>query len=84
MLQPNPQDQCVDFIIKTTNESVIKSAILTAEHLFEGESSISYEYEATPEILLQLKPEKDIGTEMQLQVLVGHPMGLPFFNLFIF
>ncbi|KAL9649660.1 hypothetical protein ABK040_003337 [Willaertia magna] len=78
-LQPNVQESCLDIVFRADNENIIRSAIITAEQLFENDSSMVYANNPTNEIKVRLKPAKNISAEMKIQVLVGYNLGFAMF-----
>lgn len=77
-LKPNKEDKCVDVVFEVNNDTVIKSAIIRAEHLFESESQVVYASNPKNFISVGLRPKKDQSIEMKIQVLVGHELGTQF------
>lgn len=72
-LEPNAMRKSVDIIFRTEN-SVIKAAILTAEQLFEAESSVFYAQTPSNEFRVSLAPQKDLYLDIKIQTLIGNNM----------
>jgi Bardet-Biedl syndrome 2 protein len=74
-LRPNSGKGCVELVIHSSNNTVIKAAIITAELLFgSNESHMVYAAEPTDSIVVAFAPERDVSTELHIQALVGHRM----------
>uniref|UniRef100_A0A7S1IWS5 Bardet-Biedl syndrome 2 protein homolog n=1 Tax=Eutreptiella gymnastica TaxID=73025 RepID=A0A7S1IWS5_9EUGL len=74
-LRPNSGKGCVELVLRSTNNTVIKATIITAEFLFgSNESCMVYSQDASDTIIATFAPEKDVSTELHIQALVGHKM----------
>ena len=62
-------------VLRSTNNTVIKATIITAEFLFgSNESCMVYSADPTDTIVATFAPEKDVSTELHIQALVGFKM----------
>jgi|Transcript_82697 Bardet-Biedl syndrome 2 protein len=74
-LRPNSGKGCVELVLRSTNNTVIKATIITAEFLFgSNESCMVYSADPTDTIVATFAPEKDVSTELHIQALVGFKM----------
>eukprot|EP01012_Entosiphon_sulcatum_P024785 TRINITY_DN3001_c0_g1_i1.p1 TRINITY_DN3001_c0_g1~~TRINITY_DN3001_c0_g1_i1.p1 ORF type:complete len:716 (+),score=211.22 TRINITY_DN3001_c0_g1_i1:102-2249(+) len=74
-LRPNSGKGCVELVLRSTNNTVIKAIIITAEFLFgTNESCFVYSADPSDTIIASFAPEKDVATELHIQCLVGHKM----------
>mmetsp|Transcript_199 Transcript_199/g.341 ORF Transcript_199/g.341 Transcript_199/m.341 type:complete len:704 (-) Transcript_199:10-2121(-) len=77
-LKPNPEGRCVDVVFTSSEDTCIKAAFITAEHLFETDSRLVYADVPSNTIHVGLKPKRDKAIEMKIQVLVGHAKATQF------
>lgn len=77
-LQPNMKGKCVDLVIATESQAVIKAAIVKADQLFDQESIMAHAREPSNTLRIRLAPEKDVSSEMTIQALIGHAMAYVF------
>eukprot|EP01006_Ploeotia_vitrea_P021632 TRINITY_DN54054_c0_g1_i1.p1 TRINITY_DN54054_c0_g1~~TRINITY_DN54054_c0_g1_i1.p1 ORF type:complete len:720 (-),score=84.74 TRINITY_DN54054_c0_g1_i1:1591-3750(-) len=81
-LRPNSGKGCVELVLRSTNNSVIKATIITAEFLFgPNESCLVYAADPNDTIVATFAPEKDVATELHIQALVGFKMA-PYYHVF--
>ena len=81
-LRPNSGKGCVELVLRSTNSTVIKAVVITAELLFEkNESCVVYAQEPSDTVVATFAPVKDVSTELHIQALVGHKMS-NFYHVF--
>eukprot|EP00906_Rhabdomonas_costata_P038539 RCo054403 len=74
-LRPNSGKGCVELVLRSTNNTVIKAVVITAELLFErNESCVVYAHEPSDTVVATFAPTRDVSTELHIQALVGHKM----------
>ncbi len=84
-LRINDEQSCLDLILKTVtksgesksessnNNSVVRCAAVYSMDggVFEGESYVVHPKNASSSLVIQLRPHKDIATELEIHALVG-------------
>lgn len=71
-----PDDQhspSVQLTLSTTNDTIIRSAVMFAEGIFTGESFVIHppDNEVEESLKISLRPEKDASIDLHIKVLVG-------------
>jgi len=80
-LELSPERQCVELVLMTNNETLIKGAIVFAEQLFDGESLYVHAPAPAASLRVPLNPKKDVTADMLIKVLVGARSN-PVFHVF--
>jgi Bardet-Biedl syndrome 2 protein len=90
----NQEASCVELVISTNNDTVIRAIIIFAEQLFENESKLVHPKNPTSKIHVPISSPKDISTDLFLKVMVGtrssstfhvfeHSYKLPKFSMYL-
>ena len=79
---PNIQKRCCDLIISSKQNVIIRSAIVTAEQLYEGECKLYEMAHPSNSITIPLKNPNNHEVQMQIQVLVGGSANSPQYQIF--
>eukprot|EP01063_Lacrimia_lanifica_P017892 TRINITY_DN24875_c0_g1_i1.p1 TRINITY_DN24875_c0_g1~~TRINITY_DN24875_c0_g1_i1.p1 ORF type:complete len:722 (+),score=315.58 TRINITY_DN24875_c0_g1_i1:97-2262(+) len=80
-IRPCKTKACVELVLKSSQSTIIKMAIVTAEFLFgSNESTVAYADPNNPSSTLSVffKPEKNVSTQLFIKAIVGNNLG----NLF--
>eukprot|EP00899_Mesostigma_viride_P018346 jgi/Mesvir1/26512/Mv16169-RA.1 len=71
MLEVNRAKSCVELVLATNNETMIKGAVIFAEQIFEDESFVKHLKEPASTVRVGLRPLKDVCVDMLIKVIVG-------------
>lgn len=74
----NAYDRCVDLMLSTSNDTVIRAVVVFADQLFEGESHAFHPLEPGSLAKVAIRPAKDASAEMNFKVLVSRVGGSQF------
>jgi Bardet-Biedl syndrome 2 protein len=82
---PDESPPCLQLTLSTSNETIVRSAVIFAEGLFAGESFVIHPSEAemanedsedeggfTSSASVSLRPPKDVAVDLHLKTLVGY------------
>lgn len=72
----NEPSKCVNLVIATNNDCVIRGVIVFAEQLFDGESRFVHPRGRESSIRIPVCSPKDVATDLFLKVCVGCGGGL--------
>ena len=71
-LVPSRPDSCLHLTLRSSNDALIKAAVIFADRLFEGGESVAvHEKIPSPELRVPLAHAKDVPAELQIKALVG-------------
>ncbi|RWS14495.1 Bardet-Biedl syndrome 2 protein-like protein, partial [Dinothrombium tinctorium] len=64
----------IELLLQTTNDTIIKAAVIFAEGIFSGESQVTHakENEVDSSLSVLLRPPKDIPLDLHVKALVGY------------
>eukprot|EP00357_Protocruzia_adherens_P016107 CAMPEP_0115029300 /NCGR_PEP_ID=MMETSP0216-20121206/36898_1 /TAXON_ID=223996 /ORGANISM="Protocruzia adherens, Strain Boccale" /LENGTH=730 /DNA_ID=CAMNT_0002405817 /DNA_START=80 /DNA_END=2272 /DNA_ORIENTATION=- len=71
-----------ELILCLSNKMIIRSCILFAEKLFEGESLMIHPESPSPLLRIPLRPEKDLKIDVHMKILVGTAASSSVFHTF--
>ncbi|XP_063830957.1 Bardet-Biedl syndrome 2 protein homolog [Ostrinia nubilalis] len=72
----SPEERCLDLVISTNNETIVRAALVLAEGIFEtGETLARHPPASQLRSMLQmpLKPPRDVPVDVHIKALVGYP-----------
>mmetsp|Transcript_51970 Transcript_51970/g.86425 ORF Transcript_51970/g.86425 Transcript_51970/m.86425 type:complete len:704 (+) Transcript_51970:55-2166(+) len=70
-LEMNVSKKCVDLVVQTNNDTIIKSIIVFAEQLFSGESLFVHPKNPSNTLRVPISPPKDVTADMLVKIVVG-------------
>lgn len=73
-LSPDTESGHIELKLETTNDTEIRAAICFAEGIFRNESIVVYplEEDVRSDILIELRPPKDVSIDLHLKALIGY------------
>lgn len=69
--ETNKQDRCVCLILRSSNDALIKAAVVFAERVFDGESFVVHAKDPATELRVPLRPPKDVAAMLTIKALAG-------------
>jgi Bardet-Biedl syndrome 2 protein len=83
MLEPEDQSASILLTLSTSNETIIRTAVIFAEGIFRGESFVihSHDQDVDSSVKIALRPQKDMPIDLHIKVIVGQP-GSSLFHVF--
>uniref|UniRef100_A0A7S3GBK3 Bardet-Biedl syndrome 2 protein homolog n=1 Tax=Palpitomonas bilix TaxID=652834 RepID=A0A7S3GBK3_9EUKA len=78
----NQEEKCVELKISTTNNAMIRTVVIFAEQLFEGESFVIHATNPSNTVNVPLRPSKDLSTDLFVKVLVCNRANAEEFHVF--
>lgn len=75
------EKRCVNLVVSTNNETVVRAVMTFADQLFHGESLLTCPKQQLSELKVPICPAKDVSSDLFLKVLVG-VRNSDLFNLF--
>merc|ERR1712050_725591 len=70
-LKSNKNQGTVELHLMTTNYSVIRAVVISAEHLFDGEACMLHPIPPSNNVIVQISPAKDVQTVMNIKAFAG-------------
>mmetsp|Transcript_10478 Transcript_10478/g.25127 ORF Transcript_10478/g.25127 Transcript_10478/m.25127 type:complete len:701 (-) Transcript_10478:93-2195(-) len=71
-IEVSRQDRCVYLAVRTSSEEArVRSLVVFADQIFEGESHVAHETAAGQELRVRLAPQKDVAVTLAINALVG-------------
>lgn len=71
-LKSNKTQGTVELQLMTSNYSVIRTVVIFAEHLFEGEACMLHPIPPSNNVIVQISPTRDVQTQMSIRAMAGH------------
>lgn len=68
------RDPCIELILETSNDTIIRAVIIFAEGIFDQESFIAHpnENELANNLTVQLRPERNMTLDLHVKVVIGY------------
>lgn len=76
IVKPNKTFGAVVITLTTNNDTVIKLAMVFSEVLFEEESLVIHPAKPSGQLIIPIKVDKNISTDLQIKAVVGYKGGL--------
>ena len=71
---PEDSPPCIQLVISTSNDTIIRAAVIFAEGIFSGESFVVHpnEQEVESAVKVSLRPDKDLPVDLHFKTVVGY------------
>jgi Bardet-Biedl syndrome 2 protein len=66
----NPSLRCVELVVGSSNDSVVKAVVIFAEQIFGGESHVMHPAEPSVLVKVPIRPPKDVSTDLNVKVIL--------------
>ena len=76
----SPEGSYIEFSLSTSNETILRSAVIFAEGIFPGESFVSHPpaTDLSSQVKVKLNPAKNLSVDLHIKALVGFTESLHF------
>ena len=83
VLAPEDRLACIHLSLSTSNDTIVRTAVIFAEGIFKGESFVVHasDQDADSSVRIALRPEKDMPIDLHVKAVVGY-RGSNLFHVF--